>query len=189
MGRPESIRERILWATLQIVGTDGVDGVRHRRVAEVAEVSLGSTTYHFAMREELIREAFRWYLAHATEVIGEIADRHRRDDPVGRIVGLLTDLIGPESDDEGLVRAEYELLLYAGRDPELIGDVQAWEAAQRRVLARDLAAAGCTSSSTAAATLVALTRGLELERLTHRKLSTRQLRARMMPVVQALAQA
>jgi TetR/AcrR family transcriptional regulator, regulator of biofilm formation and stress response len=188
MGRPESIRERILWATLQIVGTDGVDGVRHRRVAEVAEVSLGSTTYHFAMREELIREAFRWYLAHATEVIGEIADRHRREDPVGRIVGLLTDLIGPESEDEGLVRAEYELLLYAGRDPELIADVQAWEAAQRRVLARDLAAAGCASPSASAIVLIALTRGLELERLTHRTLSTRQLRARIAPVVQALCQ-
>ncbi|MET0435729.1 MAG: TetR family transcriptional regulator [Cellulomonas sp.] len=51
-------RDRIIDACIDVIATDGVDGTSHRRVAEAAGVPLGSMTYHFTGREELLREAF-----------------------------------------------------------------------------------------------------------------------------------
>ena len=55
-------RERILRAALEIISTKGVDKVTHRAVAAVAGVSPGTTTYHFATREDLVRDAFSLYI-------------------------------------------------------------------------------------------------------------------------------
>src|SRR3990170_176069 len=49
----DSLKRRILAATLRLIAAEGLDAVRHRRVADMAEVSLGSTTYHFASRDGL----------------------------------------------------------------------------------------------------------------------------------------
>jgi DNA-binding transcriptional regulator YbjK len=55
----EAIRNAIVEATIRLVGRDGVDGVTHRAVAREAGVSLSSTTYHFASRDEIVSEALR----------------------------------------------------------------------------------------------------------------------------------
>ena len=54
---PVEMRDRILAATLTVIGRVGIDGVTHRKVAAEAGVGLGSTTRHFASREEMIRAA------------------------------------------------------------------------------------------------------------------------------------
>ncbi len=51
-------KSRILNATLEIIKTQGMRAVRHRAVASLAQVSLGSTTYHFKSIEDLISSAF-----------------------------------------------------------------------------------------------------------------------------------
>jgi TetR/AcrR family transcriptional regulator, regulator of biofilm formation and stress response len=42
---------------LRIVADTGADAVTHRRVAEVAQLPLASTTYYFASKEELLTAA------------------------------------------------------------------------------------------------------------------------------------
>lgn len=54
----EQTRARILQSVLDIVVEEGMRSVRHRAVAKRAEVSLGSTTYHFSSIEDLIVSAF-----------------------------------------------------------------------------------------------------------------------------------
>jgi TetR/AcrR family transcriptional regulator, regulator of biofilm formation and stress response len=180
---PETVRDRICWATIAVIADDGVDGVRHRKVAEVAGVSLGSTTYHFSDRGELVREAFRWYLEHAGDAIERLRPDHL--DPVRVVVDHLAGLVNAEGDELGILRAEYELLLLAAKDVELRSDVQQWERRQRSRLAGDLAAAGCAEPRRSATTLIALVRGLEMEVLLHGPIPMRQLRARIEPVVRA----
>jgi len=51
-------RDRIVDACLRVIGDVGVAGTSHRRVAAVADVSLGSMTYHFAGMDDLLRLAF-----------------------------------------------------------------------------------------------------------------------------------
>ena len=55
----EAVRAAIIEATIRLIGHDGVDGVTHRAVAREARVSLSSTTYHFASRDEIVSEALR----------------------------------------------------------------------------------------------------------------------------------
>tara|TARA_R110002167_G_scaffold91458_1_gene246058 strand:+ start:115708 stop:116352 length:645 start_codon:yes stop_codon:yes gene_type:complete len=54
-------KERILLATLEVIKKSGMRGVRHRAVAAVAGVSLGSTTYHFNSIEDLISSTFVYW--------------------------------------------------------------------------------------------------------------------------------
>ena len=62
---PERHRRKILAAALTLVGEGGADAITHRAVARRAKVSLGSTTYHYGSRDELMRAAFRHYLSEA----------------------------------------------------------------------------------------------------------------------------
>jgi AcrR family transcriptional regulator len=55
---PEAIRAAIIEATVRVIGRHGVDGVTHRAVAAEADVSLSSTTYHFASKDEIVSAAF-----------------------------------------------------------------------------------------------------------------------------------
>src|SRR5690554_7202695 len=57
--KSEQRRRDILEATLRIIRTEGVRGVRHRAVAKEAKVPLAATTYYFKDIDELIVDAFR----------------------------------------------------------------------------------------------------------------------------------
>ena len=67
-----TVRDRIVAATLGIIAEEGLDAVRHRRVAERAGVSLGSTSYHFESRDDLIEAAFLQFLDNATAVLDDL---------------------------------------------------------------------------------------------------------------------
>jgi AcrR family transcriptional regulator len=54
-------KKRILIATINVIKTHGMRGVRHRAVAAEAGVSLGSTTYHFKDIEDLISSTFIYW--------------------------------------------------------------------------------------------------------------------------------
>ena len=55
--RAEARRERILRATLEVIGEAGIAAVTHRAVAGRADVPLGSMTYYFASKDDLLRES------------------------------------------------------------------------------------------------------------------------------------
>ena len=181
----DTVRDRLIAATLEIVASEGVDGVRHRRVAERAGASLGSTTYHFSNRDDLLREAFLWYLQYAAAELVRLRQDRRTRTGTARLVEFVVRLIRQESDNQPLVRAEYELIMFAGRDPSLRRALRNWELTQRHHLAEELRAAGSRRPDAGAATLVALVRGLELELLNHAPLTVAQLRERVGPVVEA----
>ncbi|UGS35623.1 TetR/AcrR family transcriptional regulator [Capillimicrobium parvum] len=50
-------RRRLLEATLRVVAERGVEGVTHRAVAKAAGVPLGSTTYYFESKDDLLAGA------------------------------------------------------------------------------------------------------------------------------------
>jgi len=54
-------KQRILIATIEVIKIGGMRGVRHRAVAAMAEVSLGSTTYHFKNIDDLICSTFEYW--------------------------------------------------------------------------------------------------------------------------------
>jgi len=181
----ERRRRAILDAALRVIASAGVDGLTHRRVAAEADVALGSTTYYFASREELLREAFRHYLAEVTIALSSL----EREKPIEReadVAEALTELARREFATPALVLAEYELILYAARDPILARDFNAYERGLEARLAGPLERLGADRPVDAARTVIDLMRGFELERLTRPDTSTEDLRRRLEVVVCAL---
>jgi AcrR family transcriptional regulator len=64
-------RERILAASLDLAGREGLGALTTRRVAEEAGVNLGLLHYYFASKEALVRETLGQFLA---ELRGELEE-------------------------------------------------------------------------------------------------------------------
>lgn len=179
-------RRSILDAALRVVASGGAEAVTHRRVAAEAGVPLGSTTYYFASRDDLLREAFRHHAASVYGAIDEVADgmalRSAAD-----VVGFLVGLGRREIEDRALVLVEYEIIVRAARDPALAREVNAYERALAARLGEALERFGVARSFEAARTLIALVRGFELECLTHPDPEVDALQARLETVLVALA--
>jgi DNA-binding transcriptional regulator YbjK len=171
-----SVRTRILVATLQLVADEGVDAVTHRAVAARARVSPGSTTHHFESREHMLEEAFAYYLREGEAEIRMTLEEVGRDetDPIRRIKRQLEAIVEREF-AEGLVRAEYELYLYACTVPALRDLVQTWQGRIIGAFAESLEAAGFERPEAWARSLHNLVRGYELERLLDPELDLAEL--------------
>jgi len=155
-------RERILRSALDIISRKGVDKVTHRAVAAVAGVSPGTTTYHFATREDLVRDAFSLYIDDYQRSLVETLT-HRpvqtREDFV-RFLGSMTTLSPAQS---GLEAIEYEMVLFAGRDEVMRMRVAAWSRTLESWLSDPLERLGASRPLEAARMLVAMSRGSEFE--------------------------
>ncbi|MBX5440223.1 MAG: TetR family transcriptional regulator [Solirubrobacteraceae bacterium] len=153
--------EQILRATLAVIGRAGVAGVTHRTVAEEAGVPLGSLTYYFASKQELLREALRL---------------HVRED-AGRLRALAADLLASGASAEDVVAAftaemegghpdiaQFELYLEAARDPQLRDVAAESLRAYQEVAALALRAAGIPDPEAKAGVVVATIDGLGVHR-------------------------
>jgi DNA-binding transcriptional regulator YbjK len=149
--------EQILRATLTVIARDGIGGVTHRTVAEEAGVSLGSLTYYFGSKQELLRDALAL---------------HVRED-VGRLRALTDALLasgatGPQVVDAFIAQfeagtpdvAQFELYLEAARDPELSEVATESLRAYQEVAALALRAAGVADPAAAAGMVVATIDGI-----------------------------
>ena len=151
---PEAIRAAIIEATIRLIGREGVDGITHRAVAREAGVSLSSTTYHFASRDEIVSDALR----HVADL--EI-QRIARD-----AEALAEGHADVPGDDLLRVRAGYHLQLEAARRPELRAIHVAWGQAVQSLAERVLRAAGSPRPHTDASILSSAIDGLRLDEVT-----------------------
>ncbi|WP_106186447.1 TetR/AcrR family transcriptional regulator [Umezawaea tangerina] len=152
-------RDRLIDAALAVIAEKGVAGVSHREVARVADVPLGSTTYHFTSLDELLAEAFT---RHADSVALVFEERMREaPDRVAAIESVVrhvsADLLGAGTD----IVLSVELYVAAVRIPALRAVTQTWMRRSRQALERHF-------DPTTARELDALVEGLVL----HSALST-----------------
>lgn len=154
-------RDRIIDVCIQVIAAHGVDGTSLRRVAEAADVPLGSMTYHFSGREELLREAFarfatgvstRWANRLALVPEGDV------ETAVAVVVTLITTETLVDRDEHVLT---HELYTLAARDPRYRELTNAWMRRSRAALER-------VFDPTTARMLDALIEGLSI----HRSLDT-----------------
>lgn len=165
---PEAIRAAIIEATIRLIGREGVDGITHRAVAHEAGVSLSSTTYHFASRDEIVSEALRHVadleiqrIARDAEALADLAD-------VASIAAALAAWLAEQVRGDELlrVRAGYHLQLEAARRPELRAIHVAWGQAVQGLAERVLRAAGSPRPHTDASILASAIDGLRLDEVT-----------------------
>jgi TetR/AcrR family transcriptional regulator, regulator of biofilm formation and stress response len=112
-------RERILRATVELIGREGVAAVTNRRVATRAGVALGSLTYHFPSQVDLLRESLLLFVGEEVARQEAIAAELRRTRPSVEQVAAEVERVVEESGDRIQQLAEVELHLQAARDPAL----------------------------------------------------------------------
>lgn len=128
-------RDRIIDVALELIAEVGVAGVSHRRIAERADVPLGSMTYHFAGMDEVLREAFTRFADRVAATfeahLGAAADPEQAVTAVVDLIHELSDRAGGR--DQVLT---YELYTLAARDPRYRMLTTAWMARSRHELER-----------------------------------------------------
>ncbi|ONG57910.1 hypothetical protein BKE38_03870 [Pseudoroseomonas deserti] len=125
-------RARIIEAALSVIAEHGVAGCTHRRVAEAADVPLGSMTYHFDGIDSLLAEAFAL-------LSGRIAEDYRAtlraapDIAAAReaVVALICN--GPWG-GRGTMTQIFELYAWSTRHPDHAGLMSGWMAQSREAL-------------------------------------------------------
>ncbi len=182
-------REQILEATLRVIGREGREAVTHRAVAEEAGVPLGSTTYYFDSRDDLLGQALEHVAAQEVERYTRLGEELRAVKS-GRDLAdrLISELVAAAEDRVAYI-AEYELWLEAGRRPDLREAAQSWCDAEQRSVAGALESLGSSDPAADASLVVAAIDGLG-ERLLAREenpaAAARELRAELRRLIERL---
>jgi TetR/AcrR family transcriptional regulator, regulator of biofilm formation and stress response len=148
-------RDRIINACLAVIALNGVAGTSHRKVAEAADVPLGSMTYHFTGMQDLLHEAFSRFALTASQQFEErIAGAH----DVATAKQAIADAIAHNvlSTQRDLVLT-HELYTLAARETAYRDITHAWMARSRRTLEKFF-------DPTTARILDALVEGLSIHR-------------------------
>lgn len=125
-------RNRIIDAAIDCIATNGVAGTSHRKVAAIADVPLGSMTYHFTDMDELLREAFTRFASTISELFDARLDQaHDADEAEAAVVDLIHGDL-QRSRREHVVT--YELYTLAARTPSFRAITRHWMHASRAAL-------------------------------------------------------
>ncbi len=148
-------RDRIIDACLDVITGNGVAGTSHRKVAEAADVPLGSMTYHFAGMEDLLHEAFSRFARAASTRFEQVMDVATDGATAQRaVVDTITEVVFGSQRDLVLT---HELYMLAAREPRYRDITNAWMARSRVILERHF-------DPTTARILDALIEGLSIHR-------------------------
>jgi TetR/AcrR family transcriptional regulator, regulator of biofilm formation and stress response len=153
-------REQILEAALRVIGRSGRQAVTHRSVAEEAGVPLGSTTYYFDSRDDLLGQALEHAARKEADRYAQLGQELRKAKTPRQLADLLVDELVFEAEDRIAYIAEYELWLEAGRRPDLRDAATAWCDAVQLAVAGAMEELGSKDPATDASLVVAAMDGL-----------------------------
>lgn len=132
-------RERIIEAAIKVVATEGVAACTHRRVALLADVPLGSTTYYFNGIEELLEEVFRRLMTSVLDrVEAQLAQADTPEAVCERLAGLLSDGLWESATS---MNVNFELYGYAARTPSAKALIKDWTLRTNALMSRHFAPA------------------------------------------------
>jgi DNA-binding transcriptional regulator YbjK len=127
-------KSRIIEAAIDVIADHGVAGTTHRRIAAVADVPLGSLTYHFTGLDDLLEQAFSRHAERMSPIYESHFDGVTTRE---QFIDAVTDLIdGDAGADQREWVIAYELYLAALRNPALRTVTESWMRRSRAVLER-----------------------------------------------------
>jgi DNA-binding transcriptional regulator YbjK len=159
-------RKQLLEATLRILSSRGGAYVTHRNVAAEASVPIAATTYYFASKDELIKEAFRLHAEMEAERVVSAAKAMDTAFTVDQLADQLADFVydGLHSSRSSLV-SEYELLLQSARRPELEEFARIFLDTVRKPLVEIVSQIGSVAPEADVRLIMAVLAGLEVDNL------------------------
>ncbi|MFC7849448.1 TetR/AcrR family transcriptional regulator [Arthrobacter sp. NPDC057388] len=127
-------RQRIIEVALDVIAEHGVAATTHRKVAQAADVPLGSLTYHFTGLDDLLAAAFTKLADDTADGFeAALAGAGNADAAREAVVGLIT---GGMLGERRNILLTYELYALAARSPDLRRVTDTWMARSRAALAR-----------------------------------------------------
>ncbi|MBT8163141.1 MULTISPECIES: TetR/AcrR family transcriptional regulator [Arthrobacter] len=127
-------RDRIIEATLDLIAAEGVAGTSHRKIAALADVPLGSMTYHFASMDALLHEAFTRF---ATRISDRFEQRMNQASSIEAVKDAIVEMILEDTygDRDSLVLT-LELYTLSARRKEFRHLTHDWMMRSRRAFGR-----------------------------------------------------
>jgi DNA-binding transcriptional regulator YbjK len=179
-------RTLLINAAVGLIAREGLAAVSHRTVAKAAGVPLGATTYYFASKTELLREALE--VLADLEIRGLERAAHRLSDPAmdaDGVADVIAELCGPQL-GLGPKLARFEIFVEAARRPALRPIVERRTEALTLLAEVALESIGCPYAGDRAEPLVAGLDGVLLQELAAEP-DLERLRARLRAMVHAVA--
>jgi DNA-binding transcriptional regulator YbjK len=132
-------REKIIAATLDLIAARGVHGATYRTVGEAADVPLGSMTYYFPSRDDLVFTAFERFADDLFSPLDQsMTDVRPEEDPRERLVQMVVADDRDRRRDMVLLAELYVLAFRQERYAELM---RQWMRRARAAIARYLPSA------------------------------------------------
>lgn len=117
-------RERLITATLEVIEQHGVAGTSTRKVAEIADVSLGSLTYYFDSINHLLEETFTHLSTKISNAFSErLGAARTREEAITAVVDIIDQNIwgSPQT-----LTLSFELYSFVSRNSHLRSLPQRW---------------------------------------------------------------
>ncbi len=179
-------RRQILEATLQVIGRGGIAAVDHRTVAAEAGVPLGSTTYYFESKDDMVAQA----LNHVADREAERLETERQRLEGAKAAGVRRRLADQVMEcvktDRLVLLAQYQLYLEAARREDLRAAAERWDRAYRTFYHQALTTIGTPDAGGRARLLCASLDGLILQHLAT-GMDADELRVRAVKLVKLIA--
>ena len=117
-------RQRIVDATLGVIADLGTAATTHRRIAEAAQVPLGSVTYYFATLEDLLTAAFLQLAADSSTAFrARLESATDRAEACTAVIDIIANQVWAEP---RTLLLSYELYAFAARHPPVSAVMQHW---------------------------------------------------------------
>lgn len=158
-------KAEIIDAALRIIGTDGIQGVSMRAVAAEASVPLGTVTYYFGDKEELIEAAFLRHTQRETARIVTAIARLGALTKADLARGLADFVIEGLTEYREQLITEYQFLGASVRRENLQRASAAWLQSLLAHLEATVTAFSSLSPKTDARLILAVIAGLEVDNL------------------------
>lgn len=156
----------IIDAALRIIGRDGIQGVSMRAVAAEAAVPLGTATYYFSDKDELIEAAFvRHSQRETARIVDAIARLGGARTSMDVAHGLADFVIQGLTDYREQLMTEYQFLGESARSENLRRASAAWLQSLTTHLESTVTALTSSSPKTDARLILAVLAGLEVDGL------------------------
>lgn len=118
---------------MRVIIAGGLAGLTHRAVADEAQVPLGSTTYHFADRNDLLVAAMGVAIDAERRLVARFVESDEGTLPERLAKFLAAQTVNRHSRDR--LRAAYELYVVAARSDALRPISAQWDAVLRNAIA------------------------------------------------------
>ena len=187
----ERKREQILDASVRVFGTGGSVAVTHRAVARVAGVPLGSTTYYFTDRDDLLLQTMAHARSAESDRLHAIVDGVEGSVDIDRSIALLTEMYFDKTTADPLYDlALFEMFMEATRNATVREETRQWSSMIGELTERVLPPADPALPRAVVVQIVAcLVDGLMLEAVSNAELDVATMAGHLRVVLERLCPA